>query len=141
MKAEKIILSFIAVLLGLLAAGVAFYFYQTAHISNSTVVQKPISTNTAPTPVPSVFLTLDTPVDEEVVSNKIITIAGKTAADAIVIVVVNGSQQIITPSENGGFSTTATIDSGENKIELIALAPDGQESRLSRTVTYSTEDF
>lgn len=141
MKTEKVILSFIAVLIGLLVAGVAFYFYQsTKTISQSQI--KSISLNIpTPTPKSTFFLTIDSPQNEQVVDQKTIQITGRTAPGATVAVVTNLSEQVATAAQNGNFSTTITIDNGENIVNIIAIGPNGEEIQVAKTVTFSTESF
>ena len=141
MKAEKLILSFIATLLGLLIAGLAFYAFQATKttISNNT---KTISfVSPTPASIPSVFLTVDRPKDEEVVNSKVEIVSGKTVGNAVVIVITETSEDIITPTNNGKFSTTVNLDDGQNVLEIIAIAPNGESIRIKRTVTYSQEEF
>lgn len=143
MKAEKIILSFIGVFCGLLVAASAFYFYQ---INNkpvkkvkSVAIAKPTPT---PTPPPNAFfVNIDEPADESVSDKKTLTIAGKSIADATLIISSPTIDQVIQPSENGDFSTTTTLDSGENQIIITAIAPNGEEIKKTITVTYSNESF
>lgn len=141
MKKEKVIFSFIATLIGLLVAGSAFYFYE----SSKTVPDSNIKTITiispTPTPKPSIFLTLDSPKDETVVSKKIITISGKTIPEAIVSIITKNAQDIITPALNGDFSTTITLEDGQNLIEITAISPNGEDVKHTRTVTFSMEEF
>jgi len=142
MKAEKIILSFVALLAGLAAAGGAFYLYQ----STKTIPEpskKTLGIN-VPSPTPeksNIFVTVDKPKDEEVVENKTVTITGKTAADAVIIISTPLSEEVITPATNGDFSSSVTIDDGQNQIEVIAVAPNGEQAKTTRTITFSTENF
>lgn len=140
MKTEKIILSLVAVLAGLLVAGVGFYFYQsTKTISNSN--NKSISiTPPSPTPMSS-FLSITSPADEEVVDKKSITVSGHTEPNATIIIVTPLGDQVVTPAKNGDFTTTAVIDDDENFIEITAVLPNGVEQKEVRSVTYSTENF
>ncbi len=141
MKTEKLILSLVATVFGLLVAGISFYLFQatkTVPASNNKIVS---IVSPTPTPLPSIFLTVDKPKDEEVVTNKVLVISGKTAVNAIVTIVTDTSEDVINPSGNGDFSTTATLDEGQNIIEIIAIAPNGESQRLKRTVTYSQEEF
>ena len=142
MKTEKVVLSFIAVLIGLFASGIAFYLYQ----STKTIPQSEIKTISLVSPTPkneksNVFLTLNKPKDEEVVSEKTITISGKTTPTATVVIVSEYTEQVITPAKNGDFSTTITLQDKQNYIEIAAIDPSGDEVTVSRTVTYSTESF
>lgn len=141
MKKEKVILSFIAAFIGLVVTGSAFYFYE----SSKTVPPSKIKTITiitpVPTPKPSIFLSLDRPKDEEVVSKKVVILSGKTIPEAIVIIITQSSQDIITPALNGDFSTTLNVEDGQNLIEITAIAPNGESAKALRTVTFSTEEF
>jgi len=139
MKKEKVILSFIATLIGLMVAGGAFYFYESSKVPPKIKTISIISPT--PTPKPSIFLSLDRPKDEEVVSKKVITISGKTIPDSIVSIITENSQDIITPALNGDFSTTINVDDSQNLIEITAIAPNGESAKALRTVTFSTEEF
>lgn len=141
MKTEKVILSFIAVLIGLLVAGIAFYFYQSSKTISTSQIKSISMTSPSPTPKPSIFLTLDTPIDEQVFDQKTIIVSGKTNPTATVEVLTTLSEQIVTPTSTGAFSTTVTIEDGENMVDIIAIAPNGDEVKLSKTVTFSTESF
>lgn len=146
MKTERIVLSFIAVLIGILVAAGGFYFYQTTKLvsvpqtKNNTSVT-PLPNNIKPTPLPSISLSVDSPQDEEVVDNKSVTVSGKTTPGAVLIVSTNSNDDTITPASNGNFSTTVTINDGPNQIEITAVAPNGESTKVIRTVTFSTENF
>jgi hypothetical protein len=141
MKQERVILSFVAVLIGLLAAGLAFYFYQsTKTVSSSNQVTVNVPTPT-PTPKPAVYISLSNPNDESVVTSKTLTVSGKTNPNATIIIYTTDGQQVIQPSSQGDFSTTLTLNDGENLLKLMAVLPGGETTTLQRTVTYSTEDF
>jgi len=142
MKAERLILSFIALLIGLGVAGVAFYFYQSTKVIPEEAKKTANVPTITPTPdVSGYILAIESPKDEEVVSNKTITIMGKTVKDAVVIVATETDEQIITPAQNGNFNTTQTISDGANIIQITAIFPDGGEKRVTRTVSFSSETF
>lgn len=141
MKAEKLILSFIAALLGLLVAGVAFYAYQaTKTITHTNTKTISFATPTL-TPVPSVFLTVDRPKNEEVVNSKVLTVSGRSTSNAVVIVITDSFDEVIAPSLTGDFSTTVNLDEGQNLLEIISIVPNGESVRIKKTVTYSQEEF
>ncbi|MCL4353783.1 hypothetical protein M1615_04990 [Patescibacteria group bacterium] len=141
MKKESIILSFAAVLIGILVAGGAFYIYQmTKTISQNDI--KPISIALPnPTPSSSVFLSLSSPSDESVVAERTITVSGSTDPSAVIAIITGANQQVITPAQNGNFSASVVIGNGENEIEVTAIAPNGKEKTIKRTVTFSTKEF
>lgn len=141
MKTEKLILSFIATLFGLLVAGAAFYLFQsTKTITNSTM--KTVSfTSPTPTSIPSIFLTVDQPKDEKVVNSKVLVVSGRTSSNAVIVVITDSSEDVITPSSSGDFSTTINLDEGQNVLEIISIAPNGESIASKKTVTYSQEEF
>ena len=141
MKTEKIILSFIAALIGLGVAGGAFYFYEASRAITKPQTKTVYITSITPTPKQSIFLNVDLPKDEDVVSNKVITVSGKTVPDAIISIISDNYQDVITPSQNGGFSTTININDGQNLIEITATLPNGESTKVKRVITFSTEEF
>ncbi len=141
MKQERVILSFIMVVIGLLVAGVAFYIYQGTKTISVTKTTVSVATPT-PTPIAnSIYLNVDSPKDESVTDNKTVTISGKTTPDATIVIMTNSDQEVIEPSGQGDFSTTITVANGGNLIRIIAFGNDGQSTSIQRTVTYSLEDF
>lgn len=141
MKTERIILSFVALLAGLLVAGVAFYLYQTTKIipSSSRIVS--LASPTPPLSTSSIPLSINTPKDEDVTDSKTVTVSGKTSPNAVLIITTSISDQVVTPAGNGDFSATITIENGENLIEIKAIGPNGEEAKVTRTITFSTESF
>jgi hypothetical protein len=141
MKQERVILSFIMVLIGLLVAGSAFYFYQSGKQIKPTTSNIATSITPTPTEKPKIYLVILNPQNEEVVSNKTLTISGKTAPNATIIVITKIEQQVFQPSSQGNFSTTVTLSSDQNLINIQAILPNGESQKIQRTVTYSTSNF
>lgn len=141
MKIEKVIVSLIAVLIGILAAGAAFYFYQTTKVIPESKTKTISIVPPSPIPKTTIFLTVDSPKDEDVVDKRVLAVSGKTIPDATIIISTQNLDQVITPASNGNFSSTLELDDGQNKIEITAIAPNGEEVKLVKTVTYSTENF
>ena len=145
MKAERVILSFIAILVGLFAAGVAFYLYQSTRAlpeqsTKPITIAKP--TNEATQVIDDTsFLTIDTPKDEEVFAKKTITVSGKTMAGATVLVSTDDGDQVVEPAANGSFSLTATVPDGTSIMRITAVLPTGEEKVVQKIVTFSTESF
>jgi hypothetical protein len=141
MKQERVILSFIMVLIGLLVAGAAFYFYQSTKVVPASKTTLTVSPTPTPASKSNIFITISEPTDETVVGNKTLQISGKTTADATVVVITDSDQQIVQPSTLGNFSTTIILGNGENIIQIEAISPDGGAAFAQRTITYSTQDF
>src|SRR5690242_1458400 len=114
MRAERVILSFVAVIVGLVAAGVAFYLYQTTRVvpdKDKTIALMP-KISVSPTPDKENLLTVDSPQDETMVDKKVVSITGKTRSDATIIVTSEDDDQVVKPAENGNFSVTESIPDG-----------------------------
>lgn len=140
MKQERVILSFVMVLIGLVVAGVAFYFYQSSKQISSRSTASEIIAPTQP-PKPTVYLSLTSPDNEIVVSDKTLRIAGKAPPDATIVIITDSDQLVFKPTSQGDFTTTITLGSGLNLINIEAISPNGETASLKRTVTYSTESF
>lgn len=143
MSKEKLFLSIIAAILGLVVAGGAFYIYQlTSTVDES---KKPNNTIISPaitnTPASSNFLVVNNPKDEEVFTKKIITISGKTNTDALILVSSEDSDQVVKPATNGDFSLTETVGDGTNLLKITAIFKNGEEQTTTRIVTSTTEEF
>jgi hypothetical protein len=142
MKQERVILSFIMVLIGLLVAGALFYFYQsTKKVSPSAINIITASKTPTPTPQSKIYLTLNQFADEQVVSDKTFKISGQTNPNATIIVVTQNGQDVLQPTSLGNFSTTITLSDDQNIVQIISVLPGGEITSVQRTVTYSTEAF
>lgn len=134
-------MSLTAALIGIVVAIVGFFVYQSARIVKPDEIKKIIINSPSPTPQSSIFLTVDKPMDEEVVDSRTLPISGKTIPDAKIIIVTQSAEEAAVPAKDGSFSTTITIDIGENIIEITSLAPNGEVAKVKRVITYSTENF
>lgn len=142
MKTERIILSLIALFVGLLVAGGAFYIYQmTKQIPQDKTDTITIKSHPTPTPNSNDYLTIDSPKDEEVLDRKTITVSGKTIPNSTVIVSTESEDQVVKPTATGTFSVTATIDDGVNILSITSIFPDGTEKNVKRSISYTSEDF
>lgn len=143
MNKEKLILSIVAILLGLFVAGGAFYIFQvTRAIDEPQPTASPIITTT-PTQLQESdkLLILDDPKDEQVFNKRIINIKGKTMPDATVIVSSSTTDEVVTPNQNGEFTLTHTLTDGVNILKVTAVFEDGSETSVTRTITSTSEEF
>jgi len=141
MKKEKTVLSFVAVFIGLIVAGVAFYIFQL------TKTLTPQATKTEAVRIPTqapksgMFLAISEPTNEAVLTSKTVKIAGKTLPGSVVIVATKVNQEVVKPTSGGDFSTTVAIDDGVNLVRLTAIASNGEEKTVLRTISFTSEDF
>ena len=141
MKTEKIVISFIAVFIGVVVAGVAFYIYQSTKVIPDSKTKTVVVAPPTPTPKATIYLSLTQPTEGQVLSKKVVDVSGKTIPGSVVIVSTDSSDEVVSPSSVGDFSTTATITDGGNIIYITAIAPNGEQISVERMVTYSTENF
>lgn len=141
MKQEKVILSFIAVLIGLVVAGVVFYIYQSTKTVSTTQSQRLENPTPTPNQKSSLFLQIYEPKDEQIADRKTVTISGKTNPGATVAILTTTGEEIIQPSREGNFNTTIQIDDGINYIKIQAFLPTGETETVQRIIAYTTEDF
>ena len=142
MKTERIILSLIALFVGLLVAGGAFYIYQmTQQIPQDKSDTITIKSHATPTPNSNNYLVIDAPKDEDLTDRKTITISGKTLPGSTVVISTESDDQVVKPTATGTFNSTQTIDDGVNILSITSVFPDGTEKTVNRSITYTTENF
>lgn len=140
---EKIIIVFVAVLLGLFATTAVFYIYESSKKLPGQEAKK-IETappGTAQQKNQNLFLNIDEPKDESVVAKRSIQIKGSTNPGNTVIISSPSDDSVIQPASDGKFSTTITIDADINRISARSISTSGEETKQEFIVTYSTEDF
>lgn len=141
MKKEKIILLAVAGLIGLFITIAVFFLYQETRKVNPSEIKKITIKNPTPQPQSSIFISVNSPKDEEVVDKRNIVISGKTIPEAKILIISENSQELALASGIGDFSADLTIDEGENILEIIAIAPNGETAKTKKVVTFSTEIF
>lgn len=129
--------SSIAKMIGVICLGIALVLVMGACSSDTDETPTPAPTATptataAPTPTPTetarptpapLSLDITSPEDESVVATSEVEVAGTTLPTAIVS--VNGT--LVTVGNDGGFSTTITLEEGPNTIEVVASTIAGEE--------------
>lgn len=142
---EKLLIVFVASVLGLIIATISFYIYQTT--KNTPVnqeVQNPIVkevksdeeqlTNKG-------ALTIDEPKAESIFDRRTIEVKGKTLAENTIIVSTNSHDEVVTPASDGKFSVSIDIEVGVNKLITRSIAPTGATTVDERIITFTTEEF
>ncbi len=140
MRIEKIILAVAAVMAGLFVAGIAFYIYQTTRTLSPSSI-KTITLKPSPPSGPDVLLAITSPLDESVTTSRIVQINGKTDPQATVIVTSDTLDTVVSPTSTGDFSLTLTVATGENRILVTSVLPNGQETQKQLTVSVESDDF
>jgi hypothetical protein len=78
------------------------------------------------------FLKILEPDDESIVDANIITIWGRTLADAVVTV----NEELVDVDSNGEFSLEVTLDEGPNVFDIVALDEDDNEVMVQLIVSF-----
>lgn len=139
---ERIIIVFIAIAIGLLVTTLIFYLYQqTKTVPEETKIISKVEKSVSSAPQSNILLTVDTPLDESLSETRSVQVKGKTNPENTVIITTNQEDEIVNPSNDGAYSATVTISAGGNKIVVRSITPNGEETSLSRIVTFSTEEF
>jgi hypothetical protein len=140
---EKLIIIFVASVLGLLVTTIAYYAYQSTRPSQAIPEKKsqPITLKPTPTPLPKVPLTIDEPKNESVVARRTIQVKGKTSPGSTIIVSTNTADEVVQPTSEGDFSVSIEIGTGVNKVITRAINSEGESYAEERVVTFTTEEF
>ena len=141
MNKEKIIIIIAAIIVGALIAAGLLFLYQSSKKINPQEVKSISVTDPSPTPSSGLFLTIDSPVDEEIVDERLIKVTGKTIPDVKILILSDTDEVAAIPADDGSFSTEINLGQSENIIEIIAIAPNGESVKVRRIVSYTTEDF
>ena len=94
-----------------------------------------------PTLVPQHSLTISSPEDNLVSSEEEIEVSGQTSAEAVVVILYPGGEEIIQADQQGKFSTQITLEGGENQITVLAYDQEENETSQTLTVVYSTAEI
>lgn len=141
MRKEKIILSFIATLIGIVFALGVFFFYQSTRTLRDSQIKKITLENPTPNPTQGLFINITSPKDEEVVSTQTIKLSGKTMPNAKIVILSDSSEEAAVADKDGNFTTTVTLSKNQNILQITAVSEKGEIIKVQRTVTYTSESF
>lgn len=141
---EKIVIIFIALIVGLLITTVGFFFYQST--SAKPDPEEDIKPQESITPVfteenSKLFVTVDEPKNESVTNRRTIQVRGKSNPENTIVVSSNSEDKAGSPSNDGSFSFTIDIEASINTLTVRAIAPNGDWVQDKRIITFSSEEF
>ncbi len=137
---ERIVIIFIAVTLGLLATTIGFFFYESSKPLKE-VTTKPTLSSMQPFPKDKITLNITEPKDEAITANRSVRVKGKTDPGNSVIISTNQEDLVVSPTPQGDFTATITIDAGVNKLVVEAISPDGDNKKVIQTISFTSEQF
>lgn len=133
------------VVAGLLVIGALSAVFLVANMQTGSTQSK-ASSPTPPPAIPTVAavsptmiadpnITITSPQVNSTVNTATITVSGKTFPNADVSI----NDQDTKADVKGMFSTTVTLDEGDNDIDVVANDEDGNPAEQEFTVTYTPE--
>lgn len=143
---ERIIIVFVAVIIGLVLTTVGYLIYQSFQTpstppTDTTTTKSEQQTQLSPTPDKSFFITITEPQPESITDKRTVTISGTTNPGNTVIISSNQDDVVAEPKADGTFSTSITINAGPNVIIARAMNDNGESVEETRVVTFVSEDF
>ena len=86
----------------------------------------------------SAKLKITTPANHSLFDTDTISLEGKTTPEAILTIIGQEGQQIITADEDGNFNTELELSGGANQIKISSFSKDGEKTEITLTVVFST---
>ncbi|MBI2405831.1 hypothetical protein HYV21_02155 [Candidatus Microgenomates bacterium] len=129
----------IAILLGAtLGLAIAFGVYR----ANLALRSTPTTTQATPAPTSapsSSTLTITQPEDEALVDTDSITVEGKTAPNATVVITSPVDEVTALADNSGTFRAEVKLEPGANALLVTSFGEDNNSVEKELTITYSTE--
>lgn len=138
---ERIVIIFIAVTLGLLATTVAFFLYESAKPAKQIVTKEPKNIVKLAPASEEPALTVSEPKNETITSKRSVTVKGETNPENTIIISSNAEDVTVSPTTDGSFTATITIDAGVNKLITTSIDAEGNSEKDVRIVSFNAEEF
>ncbi len=139
MKKEVILAIAIGFTIGLIAT---FGIYNAQKsLKEASKIQTPQASEEAKPESISQSLSLASPLDESISKEGKVTVSGTTTPSAWVVILAEKGEKILQADQKGNFETEVNLISGENEIEVQAIAETGEKVNKVITVVYSTVEI
>lgn len=134
MHKESLVAIVVGLSLGLLVAASVYRFRQavTTEIPETPSASTP--TTVTPDDVSATLFTLAKPENGTVTSSKTVTVSGTAQDPAALVLFVGNTEQVLSPAEDGSFSTDVTLADGPNTVTLVAVDAVGKTESVDRLV-------
>lgn len=139
MTKERLILAFFAIVAGLFVASSLFYFY--GQRTNTVSTDNPSPTSTQQAANTSTALSIDSPENESVTTDKSTTIKGKAAAGATIAISTDTQDYVTKAASDGSFSQKVDLGQNVNTITVSSLPDSGISETKTLTITSTQEEF
>lgn len=88
----------------------------------------------------SVFLSLQSPSDRQIIKGKNLLVEGKTLPKSTVVIFTENNVNSIESDSNGNFKESIELSSGLNKLTVSAFTPNGEEKKVALDIVYDDSD-
>ena len=79
------------------------------------------------------------PENNVVISKDEVEVQGNASPESTIVILANSGEIILEAEADGNFKETVGLEGGANEITVVAYDKEGNESRQTITVVYSTE--
>ena len=98
-------------------------------------------TQPTPTPQPGLSLIITSPEDNFISDQETTEISGRTASQAIIVVLYPEGEKILEADQDGRFKTEIDLAGGDNEIKISSYDNENNEASQILTVVYSTTEI
>lgn len=132
-----------AVIIGIFLGGIVAFGVWRANLA-LVAQKKQVQTESSPAPkaeevIASSQLVITEPENNLVVSSDKITVKGNATPGAIIVILASSGETIFEAESSGNIEHEVELVGGVNKITVVAYDKDGNESRQTLNIVYSTE--
>ncbi len=124
------------VVMVLIAGGAYYYLTMSKPAEIASTPPPPQVVTPKPTQPKEVLLTVESPTDGNIVTTDKITVKGKTAPNATVVVFTETRQTSIDADSTGMFETEITLSPGINTLSVTSFDEKSDEKTVTLTITY-----
>jgi len=107
-------------------------------IQKPTLSQLEATPSVTPQPTSTSTLIINNPEDEQIVTNKTMTVSGTTQPNVFVVIANNDHQFLTTADGSGNFSLQIELEAGSNVIQVHSIDEEGKTTSQERTVIFTT---
>lgn len=131
---RPIIIVAVVGVIAMVGTGVWLYLGNMVERPQIPVISTPVQKESAP-----LELTLDKPADGDVVVDKTLVLAGRTAPGVVVVMYTEEDQTSVESDASGNFEGSLQLENGINGVVVTAVSDSGEEKTINLDVVYDWE--
>lgn len=143
MKIEKDVL--VAIIVGVVIGGLTAFFilFLPKHFPKTGQSEdrgEPFKEEATASPAATYPLTIESPKEEEVLSEEKITVSGKSTPKALIAILSPVDENITEANDEGHFQAEIFLEEGINEINITSYSDETEETQTV-TVYYTEEEI